>query len=520
MLTGFFLLSSDRPGEPCAAAACLDVAGLDAAAASPDGLIRVYEDKHRPEPAIYGQKIVTLARSFPRRLYQLGNEGNLVAEGFGGGPADYAGWAGDVRGRIPAGVLVGVGAFSPGDAIAGVRSYSDVDGWDALVPMLDADPELVAIVHVYAPTLQGLIDCFLRQAERLPHHTPIVVGEVNFGPGPTVHVDRDAWAENALRPFLDWLNAEWGVRAAYYFAYRWPEPDPWFKGGTPVDAAGTAIERVIRAWTDPVRLTKPAPDAGSLNTHGPVKFSPKEPPVPDIVLTAKSRESLALPENYQKGPRAKTIGVVIHTTRGGGRPETELSSTIAWFQNPDAQVSAHLIIGLPPFSEVVRCVHDDDIAWHCREANANHLGIEICQPTASYPLTPFQYEAAAEACRLWAKKYGFPLRRVMSQNEPGIVGHEDTEAGKRDHKTDPGPAFDWARFLALLGAVPDAPKPTPATMPAQSVVALQDETYALASQLQGVAPRWAKAGHPQMAEFVAQIGEAVKRTVVIGKGEK
>jgi hypothetical protein len=186
----------------------------------------------------------------------------------------------------------------------------------------------------------------------------------------------------------------------------------------------------------------------------PPEPTPGGTTVPDIVTTGPYRESLAHPENWSAGPRATTLGVVIHATRGGGRPETELSATVNWFKNADAQVSAHLVIGLPPFSEVVRCVRDDDVAWHAREANRTHLGIEICQPTPTTPITAFQYEAAAEACRLWATKYNFPLRRVMTITQPGIVGHEDTEPGKRDRKSDPGPAFDWPRFLALLDATP------------------------------------------------------------------
>ena len=241
----------------------------------------------------------------------------------------------------------------------------------------------------------------------------------------------------------------------------------------------------------------------------------------DIVLSVRTDESLASPENYQKGPRARTLGVFIHSTRGGTRRDTEYSSTVNWFQNPDAQVSAHLVIGLPPFEQVARCVHDDDIAWHAREANQTHLSIELCQPTITDPITDFQYRAAAEACRLWAAKYHFPTTRSMSIVTPGIIGHEDSEPGKRDHKSDPGPAFDWAKFLALTGGQPVPPVPTPTPTPSPVAAnKLRDQSYALAEQIQALGPKWRSVGYPQMAEYVETQGEAIKKTLVISKGER
>lgn len=238
-------------------------------------------------------------------------------------------------------------------------------------------------------------------------------------------------------------------------------------------------------------------------------LSPSAPEVtvPDISLSVPTSTALANPANYSHGPRAKTMGVVIHTTRGGAASlAAEYAGTVAWFQNPAAQVSAHLVVG--PAS-VARCVHDADVAWHARSANATHLGIEICQPTIATPITGFQYRAAAEACRLWAAAHGFPLQRVWTITQPGLVGHEDSEPGKIDGKTDPGPQFDWPKFLALCkgGTMPDDPN------------ALRDQTYALGEQLQKLGPTWRAAGYPQTAEYVENQGNAIKKTMVIQKGE-
>ena len=51
-----------------------------------------------------------------------------------------------------------------------------------------------------------------------------------------------------------------------------------------------------------------------------------------------------------------------------------VEGTIAWFQDPRAQVSAHYIIGRE--GEIYQMVRDSDKAWHAKDANANSIGIE------------------------------------------------------------------------------------------------------------------------------------------------
>lgn len=464
LAVGWHLLpGGDDAGPPLPVATFLDLAPTRGML-SPERLVRPYF-KGRPLP----QEIAQKARAWHQQGCRvvLGNEPNLAAEGFGGGPGDYGHWFMQVRVAVPEARLYYAG-MSPG-----------VPGWrDWYVDDYVHHADGIA-AHAY-----GTFDQMRQVVEALlPLGRPLWLAEVNFGAGQ--QVDRDAWARDHLRPFLDWCSTIDQVEAVTYFAYRWPTPD--MSLPTPVDGAGTGIERVVREWRPP-----------------------QEAPVADIALTVPNRLFHAAPENCEPGPRARTLGVVIHTTRSGGRAAAELAATINWFANPASGVSAHLVIGLPPFEEVVRCVHDDDIAWHCREANQTHLAIELCQPNAGDPITEFQYRAAAEACRLWATKYGFPLVRVFSQTVPGLVGHQDTEAGKRDRKSDPGPAFDWPTFIAMTGGTPVADDPT----------ALRDQTYALADQLQQTGGRWIAAGYPQMAEYVRTAGEAIKRTVVIGKGEK
>ncbi len=141
-------------------------------------------------------------------------------------------------------------------------------------------------------------------------------------------------------------------------------------------------------------------------------------------------------DSPNKGPSMLAHnGVVIHSTHGS------LQATISWFSTTSSQVSAHRIVGLN--GEHYKMVDDDIQAWHAVENNPYYLGIELEQLTVNDPYSEEQYKVAAKIVKEWSRKYGFEINR---QN---IVGHEETEQGKRARKTDPGPMFDWDKFMAL-----------------------------------------------------------------------
>ena len=79
-------------------------------------------------------------------------------------------------------------------------------------------------------------------------------------------------------------------------------------------------------------------------------------------------------------------------------------------------------------------------AWHAGEStwrgaprcNDFSIGIEV-EGTDAEPYADAQYVELARLCRALARRY--PIA--------DIVGHCDIAPGR---KTDPGPAFDWARF--------------------------------------------------------------------------
>ncbi|KMM86841.1 AmpD protein [Pseudomonas taetrolens] len=111
----------------------------------------------------------------------------------------------------------------------------------------------------------------------------------------------------------------------------------------------------------------------------------------------------------------------------------------------ELRVSAHFLIerdgGVTQF---VSCL---DRAWHAgissfegRETcNDFSLGIEL-EGTDELPFSDAQYDALSTLTRQLQAAYpGITLNR--------ICGHSDVAPGR---KTDPGPAFDWARFRGAL----------------------------------------------------------------------
>jgi AmpD protein len=106
------------------------------------------------------------------------------------------------------------------------------------------------------------------------------------------------------------------------------------------------------------------------------------------------------------------------------------------------KVSAHFLIRRD--GALVQFVGCLDRAWHAgvsswkgrEHCNDFSVGIEL-EGTDAIPYAPAQYTMLARLIRTLRRRY--PIA--------DIVGHSDVAPGR---KTDPGPAFDWARLRRLL----------------------------------------------------------------------
>ncbi|MFI2435339.1 N-acetylmuramoyl-L-alanine amidase [Streptomyces sp. NPDC018693] len=129
--------------------------------------------------------------------------------------------------------------------------------------------------------------------------------------------------------------------------------------------------------------------------------------------------------------------VIVHVT------QTAYAGTLAIFQNPKKDVSAHYVVRSSD-GHVAQCVREADIAWHAGnwDYNTRSIGIEhegwVDRPAY---FTDVLYERSARLTASICDRYGIPKDRAH------IIGHHEVPG--TDH-TDPGPDWDWARYIRLV----------------------------------------------------------------------
>ncbi|KQQ78773.1 hypothetical protein ASF73_04485 [Xanthomonas sp. Leaf131] len=204
-----------------------------------------------------------------------------------------------------------------------------------------------------------------------------------------------------------------------------------------------------------------------------------------------SRFAAAHARNFRAGRRAGVAldRIVIHITAGG----PSIDGTIGWFQNPDARVSAHYLVGRD--GEVVQMVRNADTGYHASAANSRSIGIEHCANKPSrgnprdLPVTEPQYAASAGLVAWLCQQLGLPADRAH------IVGHQEISPG--DNHACPSSIWDWDHYLACVqqalagnaGAANSQPLSLQAGRGARTR-ALTIDTDDIA-QAQRYAPQWA-----------------------------
>ncbi|NKI40907.1 peptidoglycan-binding protein [Streptomyces physcomitrii] len=169
------------------------------------------------------------------------------------------------------------------------------------------------------------------------------------------------------------------------------------------------------------------PDKGGLSAEDVTAQSPDYPPALWVPASTS---------NYAAGRSAAIDTVVIHVTQGS------YAGTVSWFQNPEAQVSAHYVVRSSD-GEITQMVRDGDTAWHARDANSHALGIEhegfVDDPSW---FTDAMYRSSAALTKHLCDTHGIPKDRAH------ILGH--VEVPGNDH-TDPGPHWNWDYYMQLVG---------------------------------------------------------------------
>lgn len=152
--------------------------------------------------------------------------------------------------------------------------------------------------------------------------------------------------------------------------------------------------------------------------------------------------------------QGKIENIVIHWVGNAG------SSAIAnrnYFENLKSthktSASSHYIVGLD--GEIIKCIPDDEVAFHSGSWSMNRksIGIEDCHPDWNGKFNDKTYNSLVELCAELCKKYGIEVNK--------IIRHYDV-TGKNCPKYYVENPEEWARFKQdvqnkITGAVTPVP---------------------------------------------------------------
>ncbi len=153
---------------------------------------------------------------------------------------------------------------------------------------------------------------------------------------------------------------------------------------------------------------------------------------PDVVVELLVIHYISLPAGRFSGDAILRL----FTNRLGQDANPELRELVS------TRVSAHFLIRRR--GECLQFVDADHRAWHAgvssigarQHCNDFSIGIEL-EGDSHHPFTEAQYRRLSQLSRLLCERY--PLRLV--------AGHSDIAPAR---KQDPGPYFDWSRYLKTL----------------------------------------------------------------------
>lgn len=165
--------------------------------------------------------------------------------------------------------------------------------------------------------------------------------------------------------------------------------------------------------------------------------------------------------NYSSRSGTKITHIAIHTVQGS------YSSCISWFQNPDANASAHYVVRSSD-GQVTQMVLESNKAWHVGSENPYTLGTEHegYVDTSSY-YTTAMYNSSSALSKDMCKSNAIDCTTCY----PGPA-HSDVSVQSQSYKVkghqhypnqthnDPGIYWDWSKYKGLLGGTTTPPTST------------------------------------------------------------
>lgn len=134
-------------------------------------------------------------------------------------------------------------------------------------------------------------------------------------------------------------------------------------------------------------------------------------------------------------------GIIVHSMGEKIKAYGKVYDAADWLDY--LKLSAHALV--LPNGDVIRCRHDDEIAWHSKGFNTGYLGIEfLVEGVHTYGsflsaiktdyVTPQQYASGVEVVKTWMENHDVTK----------IKRHSDIDPGR---KVDPGSGFKWTQWL-------------------------------------------------------------------------
>ena len=163
-------------------------------------------------------------------------------------------------------------------------------------------------------------------------------------------------------------------------------------------------------------------------------------------------------KNYKPTNGRQMDLIVIHTMESSEKPGTA-RAVANWFAGSSAPMaSAHFCVDS---SEIIQCVHEEDIAYGAPGANSNGIHIEMAgraTQTADDWSDELSTSIITNAATLTAKlcnDFNIPMVFIDDQDlisgQRGITTHAAvSKAFKKSTHWDPGPNFPIDKFIDLV----------------------------------------------------------------------
>jgi hypothetical protein len=193
----------------------------------------------------------------------------------------------------------------------------------------------------------------------------------------------------------------------------------------------------------------------TISTGERLKLSPQDVEVPQVYTPQSGTTNYPLAVcrpaascNYTNSNRETSYDirkVVIHVAEGS------YSGAVSWFETCAAGASAHYVVSRE--GRVAQCVRDEDIAWHAGwwDTNTHSIGIEhagyIDNPEW---FTRSMYHTSARLSAWCCKKYKIPIDRKHIIGHSQVPGCSSGSGGGVDCHTDPGPYWNWNKYMRLI----------------------------------------------------------------------